>query len=230
MTINFSAIEKPDPETISRILYIEQEAFGGGALNEYVVVPLLRYGKVYAARDEDDNIVASAYFLRDMGDIGNAYLMSVATLPAFRGEEVASALLSFAFFAFKTVRHNPCAVNRRSRELQGTVRLPRKARIHRRGQRKGCVWGGRGPSGYGQGARINLQKINDLLTLYSQCGYIILSNGNQHKYIWKERAERSGALSLCGDPIEAYLDGVVCGIFLCHFFFFCYNGEKEVNP
>ena len=53
MTITFKAVDKPSPGIISGILDIEQEAFGEGALNEYVVVPLVRYGKVYIAADED---------------------------------------------------------------------------------------------------------------------------------------------------------------------------------
>ena len=101
MTINFKAIETPDADIISRILTIEREAFGDGALNEYVVVPLLRHGKVYAAMDEQDNVIACAYFMRDMGDVNIAYLMSVAVLPLFRGQDVGTALLSFGFTHLK---------------------------------------------------------------------------------------------------------------------------------
>ena len=101
MTITFRALDKPDPDIISNILYIEEEAFGDGALNEYVVVPLVRYGKVYVAVDEEDNIVACAYFLRDMADISIAYLMSVAVLPVFRGQNVGTALLSYALSNLK---------------------------------------------------------------------------------------------------------------------------------
>ncbi len=101
MTINFKAIEKPDQQVISRILTIEQEAFGNGALNEYVVVPLVRYGKVYAAVDEQDSAIACAYFMRDMNDTDTAYLLSVAVLPVFRGQDVGTALLSYAFSHLK---------------------------------------------------------------------------------------------------------------------------------
>ena len=43
----------------------------------------MRYGKVYAAVDEDDEPIACAYFMRDINEIGTAYLMSVAVLPVF---------------------------------------------------------------------------------------------------------------------------------------------------
>ena len=101
MTIYFKALETPDANIITSILDIEQEAFGDGALNEYVVVPMLRYGKVYAALDEDENAVACAYFMRSMNDTDTAYLMSVAVLPDFRGQNVGTALLEYALSHIK---------------------------------------------------------------------------------------------------------------------------------
>ncbi|MGI5848476.1 MAG: GNAT family N-acetyltransferase [Christensenellales bacterium] len=103
MTITFKAIDKPDAITISHILYVEQEAFGDTALSEYVIVPLLRHGKVYIAVDEEDIVIACAYFIRDMHDAGIAYLMSVATLPVFKGHDVGTALLNFAFSDLKEI-------------------------------------------------------------------------------------------------------------------------------
>ena len=103
MTITFKAIEKPDTNIISRILDIEQEAFGDGALSEYVVVPLVRHGRVYIAVDEEDTAIACAYLMRDMTDTGTAYLMSVAVLPVFSGHEVGTALLSYAFSDIKAL-------------------------------------------------------------------------------------------------------------------------------
>ena len=101
MTITFKSIDHPNPDIIAGILDIEQEAFGDGALSEYVIVPLLHHGKVYAAVDEEDDMVACAYFMRDMGDIGLSYLLSVAVLPDLRGHDVGTALLSYAFSHLK---------------------------------------------------------------------------------------------------------------------------------
>ena len=101
MTITFKAVDKPNAQLIANILDIEQEAFGDGALTEYVVVPMVRYGKVYVAVDEQQTAVASAYFMRDMADISAAYLMSVAVLPVFRGQYVGTALLNYAFSNMK---------------------------------------------------------------------------------------------------------------------------------
>ena len=101
MTITFKAVDKPNAQLIANILDIEQEAFGDGALTEYVVVPMVRYGKVYVAVDEQQTAVASAYFMRDMADISAAYLMSVAVLPVFRGQNVGTALLNYAFSNLK---------------------------------------------------------------------------------------------------------------------------------
>jgi ribosomal protein S18 acetylase RimI-like enzyme len=101
MTITFKAIDRPDQDIIAGVLDIEQEAFGDGALSEYVIVPLLHHGKVYAAVDEEENMVACAYFMRDMADIGLPYLLSVAVLPELRGHDVGTALLSYAFSHLK---------------------------------------------------------------------------------------------------------------------------------
>ncbi len=101
MTITFKPVDRPDPDVTARILEIEQEAFGDGALSEYVIVPLLCHGKVYIAVDEEENVVASAYFMRDMTDIGLSYLMSVAVLPDLRGHDLGTALLSYAFSHLK---------------------------------------------------------------------------------------------------------------------------------
>ena len=96
MRISFKAVDTMNQTIISRILEIEHEAFGSGALGDYVVVPLMRHGKVYIAVDEEDNAIACAYFLRDMVDVNLCYLMSVAVLPEFRGHDVGIALIEFA--------------------------------------------------------------------------------------------------------------------------------------
>ena len=101
MTISFKVWENPDPYILNNILDIEQTAFGDGALGEHMIVPFLRYGKVYAAVDEDDKAVACAYFLRSMDDTETAYLFSAAVLPDFRGYNVATSLLEFALSHLK---------------------------------------------------------------------------------------------------------------------------------
>ncbi len=101
MTITFKAIDKPDAQTVSRVLYIEKEAFGGGALGEHVIVPLMRHGRIFVAVDEAGDAVASTYFIRDMKDNSLAYLMSVAVLPAYTGFDIGIALLNYAFSDLK---------------------------------------------------------------------------------------------------------------------------------
>ncbi len=101
MTITFKAVEKPDTDIIECVLGIEKAAFGSGALNEYVIVPLMRHGRIYVAVDEDDVPIASAYFIRDMADTSLAYLLSVAVLPAFSGYDIGVALLEYAFSDIK---------------------------------------------------------------------------------------------------------------------------------
>jgi ribosomal-protein-alanine N-acetyltransferase len=101
MTISFKSMEHTSSERLEQIMGIEKQAFGKGALSEYVIVPMLRYGKVYAAVDEDDEPIACAYFMRDINEIGNAYLMSVAVLPVFRGKDVGTELLKYAFTHLK---------------------------------------------------------------------------------------------------------------------------------
>ena len=101
MTITFKAIDHPDPKIIEEVLAIEQEAFGDGALSEYVIIPLLHHGKVYTAVDEEGAMVACAYFMRDMADIGLSFMMGVAVLPDLRGHDVGTALLNYAFSHLK---------------------------------------------------------------------------------------------------------------------------------
>jgi ribosomal protein S18 acetylase RimI-like enzyme len=101
MTITFKAVEHPNKNTISHILRIEKAAFGGGALTEHVVIPLMRHGRIYVAVDEDDAPVASAYFMRDMKDLDLAYLLSIAVLPAFSGYDIGIALLEYALSDIK---------------------------------------------------------------------------------------------------------------------------------
>ncbi len=101
MTITFKAVEQPDKDTISHILRIEKAAFGNGALTDYVVIPLMRHGRIYVAVDEDDVPVASAYFMRDMKDLDLAYLLSIAVLPAFSGYDIGIALLEYALSDIK---------------------------------------------------------------------------------------------------------------------------------
>ncbi len=96
MNISFKPIDHSDQNKLEQIMDIEKQAFGKGALSEYVIVPMMRYGKVYAAVDEEDDPIACAYFMRDMNDIGTAYLMSVAVLPVFRGKDVGTELLRYS--------------------------------------------------------------------------------------------------------------------------------------
>ena len=101
MRISFQAVDTMDQGTISRIIDIEREAFGDGALGDYIIVPLVRHGKVYIAVDEENTAIACAYFLRDMGNVSLAYLMSVAVQPVFRGHDVGTALIEFALSHLK---------------------------------------------------------------------------------------------------------------------------------
>lgn len=101
MTISFTPLEHDTQNRLEQIMDIEKKAFGKGALSEYVIVPILRYGKVYAAVDEENDPIACAYFMRDMNDIGTAYLMSIAVLPVFRGKNVGTELLKYAFTNLK---------------------------------------------------------------------------------------------------------------------------------
>jgi [ribosomal protein S18]-alanine N-acetyltransferase len=101
MTITFKAVEKPNQQILTRILYIEKQDFGSGALADFVVIPLMRHGRIYIAVDEEDVAIASAYFLRDMYNTNLAFLLSVAVLPEFKGYDIGIALLDYAFSDLK---------------------------------------------------------------------------------------------------------------------------------
>lgn len=101
MTITFKSVEKPNRQILSRILYIEKQDFGSGALSDDVITPLMRHGRIYIAADEEGTVIASAYFLRDMYDDGLSYLLSVAVLPEFKGYDIGVALLDYALTDLK---------------------------------------------------------------------------------------------------------------------------------
>lgn len=103
MTITFKSVERPTPDIISQILQIEKRDFGKGALNEYVIVPLIRHGRVYLAVDDDDEAIACAYFLADIYDPALCFLLSVAVLPEFKGYEIGISLLDYALSELKSL-------------------------------------------------------------------------------------------------------------------------------
>lgn len=101
MTITFKAVEKPNQGILDRVLYIEEQDFGDGALDDFMIIPLMRHGRIYIAVDEEGTAIASTYFLRDMYDTGLAYLFSVAVLPEFKGYDIGIALLDYALSDLK---------------------------------------------------------------------------------------------------------------------------------
>jgi len=85
---------------IEMLAKIEREAFGIGGMNEWMIVPLIRHGKVYALFYGDE-IIGGAYFMRDWDFPEKVYLLSIAVAAAHQGKGMGTFLLKEALGLLK---------------------------------------------------------------------------------------------------------------------------------
>ena len=78
---------------ITRLVKLEGEAFEIGGLNEWQLVPFIRHGRVYIAREKDD-VVGLIQYMRDWEQPQKAYLMGVSIAQELRGQGFGTTLVS----------------------------------------------------------------------------------------------------------------------------------------
>ncbi len=91
--LSVESIDSFSEDVIQRIVEIEKRAFGEGGLhNEWLLVPFIRYGRVFIARI-DDEIVGCAQFIRKWNSSETAYFYGISMLPEYRGGGLGTVFL-----------------------------------------------------------------------------------------------------------------------------------------
>jgi [ribosomal protein S18]-alanine N-acetyltransferase len=85
---------------ITRLVKLELEAFGIGGLNEWHLVPFIRHGRVYVAREKDE-VIGLIQYIRDWDNPGKAYLMGVSIAQELRGRGFGTTLISASLLALR---------------------------------------------------------------------------------------------------------------------------------
>ena len=93
-----------DKELIDEIVYIEEEAFGkNGGVDEWILKPMVRYGKVFVLKD-GNRIVSIAEFIQRFNS-KEVFLYGLCTRKESRGKGYASEILrrSEEFFRNRSI-------------------------------------------------------------------------------------------------------------------------------
>lgn len=78
--------------TMEQIMAIEQEAFGEYGLDQWTLVPLVRYGLVVVAA-LGDNVVGAAAYMANLRQPRQVYLVSLTVRAHYRGQGIAKQLM-----------------------------------------------------------------------------------------------------------------------------------------
>ena len=91
-------VRRNEPELVRRIVQIEAEAFGAGGLNEWILVPLIRHGRVFCLTQKGE-ILGSVQYMLDWDTPSRAYMVGVSITKAMRGRGLGTELLKESFIA-----------------------------------------------------------------------------------------------------------------------------------
>lgn len=100
MAVEFFHIRESDYDLLYQLAEVEQSLHPGTGMNLFEIHSYIRYGRVYAAVDDDDTL-GSVYFLRDFENPGKAFLYGVTVRPEYRGKRLGESLLLSAFSDLK---------------------------------------------------------------------------------------------------------------------------------
>ena len=81
-----------DLTLLQQLVQFEKEAFGDGGLNEWNLVPLIRHGRVYVAKQQQE-VVGLIEYIRDWDNPRKAYLIGVSIAKEMRGQGLGTILL-----------------------------------------------------------------------------------------------------------------------------------------
>jgi ribosomal-protein-alanine N-acetyltransferase len=87
-----------DKELVQRLVQLEAEAFGAGGMNEWHLVPLIRYGHVYVMR-KDGEIIGAVQYLLDWNNPRKVYMMGVSIAQDHRGQGIGTQFIKETFVA-----------------------------------------------------------------------------------------------------------------------------------
>lgn len=85
-------LEDVDLVLLKGLVLLEADAFGSGGLNEWHLVPLIRHGRVFVAREQQQALGLIQY-LRDWNNPYKAYLMGVSVAKEMRGKGLGTLLI-----------------------------------------------------------------------------------------------------------------------------------------
>lgn len=87
-------LKECDPEIIQQVIEIEKAGFEDGGLhNEWLLVPFIRYGRVYIM-EKDSQVIAAAQFMQKWDSISEIYFYGISVHPELRGKGVGTAFIN----------------------------------------------------------------------------------------------------------------------------------------
>ncbi|MFZ7102023.1 MAG: GNAT family N-acetyltransferase [Peptococcaceae bacterium] len=99
--ITVREIKEINPSLVAQLINIEENAFGNNGLhNEWLMIPMLRYGRVFIA-ELNKNAVGSAQLMRDWEDKNTAYFYGISIAPPYRGQGIGSYFMTEILTALK---------------------------------------------------------------------------------------------------------------------------------
>lgn len=87
-----------EPAIIARLVEIETEAFGSGGLTVWNLEPLIRHGRVYVYK-LDNEIVGLVHYMLDWDRPQKTYMVGVSISKESRGKGIGAKLLTESFVA-----------------------------------------------------------------------------------------------------------------------------------
>ena len=85
-------LENVDLTLLQRLVRLEKEAFDVGGLNEWNILPFIRHGRVYVAKEQQD-IIGLIEYMRDWDNPQKSYLVGVSIAKEMRGQGLGTILL-----------------------------------------------------------------------------------------------------------------------------------------
>src|SRR5690625_401546 len=98
--LSIKVIKDNDQYTIGRLAEIDKDAFGDGGIDEWVMLPLMRHGRIIALYYNNE-LIGDAQFMKDWDNIHKAYLYGVAISPKYRGMGFGTWFLDACFEELK---------------------------------------------------------------------------------------------------------------------------------
>jgi len=93
-------LENFDLTLLQRLKQLEKEAFDVGGLNEWHLVPLIRHGRVYVIKQQQE-VVGLIEYMRDWENPQKVYLIGVSIAKEMRGQGLGTILLHTSFQLLK---------------------------------------------------------------------------------------------------------------------------------